>query len=174
MKVYPLTALLKCPHERGQIIDERKRAGTVSPHAFGDEWQAGQALQELDIRSIFAHNPQAKGRVERLFRVLQDRLMAELVLKGIQNIPSAIEFLRREFMDHYIHSFGVEAQESESAWCKLSPKIDFDMVISFRYQAVMGNDNAIRLGGIIIDIPEGPRQRGYAKTVDVRQFLDGS
>ncbi len=78
-------------------------------------------------------------------------------------------------MDHYIHSFGVEAQESESAWRKLSPKIDFEKVISFRYQAVVGNDRAIRLGGIIIDIPEGPRQRGYAKArVDVRQLLDGS
>jgi len=48
-------------------------------------------------------------------------------------------------------------------------------IISFRYQAVVGNDNTVRLGGMVIDIPEGPGQRGYAKAkVEVRQLLDGS
>ena len=102
------------------------------------------------------------------------RLIAELDLLGIKDIQSANEFLRQTFIDDYNHRFAVNAQESESAWRKLSPKIDLKKVISFRYQAVAGNDNTVRLGGIIIDIPEGPRQRGYAKArVDVRQLLDG-
>lgn len=137
--------------------------------------QVGKAIEELGIRPIFALTPQAKGRVERLFGVLQDRLLAELDLKGIKDIQSANEFLRREFIDDYNHRFAVKAQESESAWRTLSPKIDLEKVISFRYQAVVGNDNAVRLGDIVIDIPEGPRQRGYAKArVDVRQLIDGS
>ena len=53
--------------------------------------------------------------------------------------------------------------------------MDIERTISFRYQAVVGNDNAVRLGGNVIDIPEGPGQRGYAKAkVEVRQLLDGS
>jgi hypothetical protein len=53
--------------------------------------------------------------------------------------------------------------------------LDIDRTISFHYQAVVGNDNAVRLGGMVIDIPEGPYRRGYAKAkVEVRQLLDGS
>ena len=52
--------------------------------------------------------------------------------------------------------------------------LDVDRVCSFSYQATVGNDNAVRLGGIILDIPAGPRRRGYAKArVEVRQLLDG-
>ena len=58
---------------------------------------------------------------------------------------------------------------------KDTPDVDIERVISFRYQAVVGNDNAVRLGSMVIDIPKGPRMRGYAKaTVEVRQLLDGS
>ena len=50
-----------------------------------------------------------------------------------------------------------------------------EKVISFRYQAMVSNDNAIRLGDMVIDIPEGPGQRGYAKAkVEIRQLLNGS
>ena len=53
--------------------------------------------------------------------------------------------------------------------------MDITRAISFCYHAVVGNDNAVRLGGMVIDIPEGPGRRGYAKAkVEVRQLLDGS
>ena len=49
-----------------------------------------------------------------------------------------------------------------------------DRICSFRYEASVGNDNAVRVGGVILDIPEGPRHTGYAKSrVEVRQLLDG-
>jgi len=57
----------------------------------------------------------------------------------------------------------------------MSPFMDIERTISFRYQAVVGNDNTVRLGGMFIDIPQGPGQKGYAKArVEVRQLLDGS
>jgi hypothetical protein len=53
--------------------------------------------------------------------------------------------------------------------------MDIDRVCSFRYEATVGNDNTVRLGGIIIDIPPGPHRASYAKArVEVRQLLDGS
>ncbi len=52
--------------------------------------------------------------------------------------------------------------------------LDLERICSFRYQATVGNDNAVRLAGVILDIPEGPRHKGYAKSrVEVRQLLDG-
>jgi hypothetical protein len=70
--------------------------------------------------------------------------------------------------------FAKPARESQAAWRPLPKGVDVDRICSFRYQAMVGNDNAVRLGGIILDIPPGPRHRGYAKTrVEVHHLLDG-
>ena len=137
--------------------------------------QVGQALEDLGIEAIPALTPQAKGRVERLFGVLQDRLLAEMDLWDIQDIPQANRFLQEVFIEDYNRRFAVPPQNIESAWRPVPRGLDLDRVIAFRYQATVGNDNAVRLGGLTIDIPEGPRGRGYAKAkVDVHQLLTGS
>jgi hypothetical protein len=68
----------------------------------------------------------------------------------------------------------IAARTRQIAWRALPRGLDVDRICSFRYQATVGNDNAVRLGGIILDIPPGPRHRGYAKTrVEVRHLIDG-
>jgi len=140
-----------------------------------DPTQVGGCLQALGITSIFALTPQAKGRVERLFGVLQDRLIAEMELREITDMDAGNTFLTEHFIAEHNRRFAVTPELSRRAWRRVPKDVDIERVISFRYQAVVGNDNAVRLGGMLIDIPEGPRQRGYAKaTVEVRQLLDGS
>jgi len=137
--------------------------------------QVGAALKALGITPIFALTPQAKGRVERLFGVLQDRLIAEMGLSGITDMDAGNRFLKERFIADYNRRFAVRAEGSQKAWRRLPSGFDINKAISFRYQAVVGNDNAVRLGGMVIDIPEGSQRRGYAKaTVEVRQLLDGS
>ncbi len=136
--------------------------------------QVGQALKQLGIEPIFALSPQAKGRVERLFNTLQDRLVQELRLAGINTPQQATSFLNGPFKADFNARFAKPARESQSAWRPLSRGLDVDRICSFGYQATVGNDNAVRLGGIILDIPPGPRHRGYAKArVEVRHLLDG-
>ena len=136
--------------------------------------QVGQALRELGIEAIFALSPQAKGRVERLFNTLQDRLVQELRLAGITGPEQATAFLNGPFQADFNARFAKPARESQRAWRALPKGIDVDRVCSFRYQATVDNDNAVRLAGMVLDIPPGPRHRGYAKArVDVRQLLDG-
>jgi transposase len=136
--------------------------------------QVGQALRELGIKPIFALSPQAKGRVERLFNTLQDRLVQELRLAGIRTPQEASRFLNGPFKGDFNSRFAKPARESQAAWRPLPKGIDVDRICSFSYPATVGNDNAVRLGGIILDIPPGPRHRGYAKArVEVRQLLDG-
>jgi transposase InsO family protein len=136
--------------------------------------QVGQALRELGIEPIFALSPQAKGRIERLFNTLQDRLVHELRLAGIDTPQQATRFLNGPFKADFNARFAKPARESQSAWRPLSKGVDVDRICSFSYQATVGNDNTVRLGGIILDIPPGPRHRGYAKTrVQVRHLLDG-
>ena len=136
--------------------------------------QVGGALAALGITPIFALTPQAKGRIERLFGVLQDRLIAEMELLNITEIEAANTFLTECFIEEYNRRFGIAPETPQKAWRRVPKDLDIDTTISFRYRATVGNDNAIRLGGIVIDIPEGPSRRGYAKAqVEVRQLLDG-
>ena len=136
--------------------------------------QVGQALRELGIEPIFALSPQAKGRVEQLFNTLQDRLVQELRLAEISTPQEATSFVNGPFKADFNTRFAKPARESQTAWRLLPRGLDVDRICSFSYQATVGNDNAVRLGGIILDIPPGPRHRGYAKArVEVRHLLDG-
>jgi transposase len=150
---------------------------TIEEQLAGEQepTQVGGALKSLGITPIFALTPQAKGRVERLFGVLQDRLIAEMGLWEIKKISEANIFLKELFIKDYNRRFSLKPETAQRAWLKVPRNVDIERTISFRYQAVVGNDNAVRLGGHVIDIPEGPGQRGYAKAkVEIRQLLDGS
>lgn len=140
-----------------------------------DPTQVGAVLAELAIQPLFALTPQAKGRVERLFGVLQDRLVAELAFHGILSPEPANRFLQAHFISDYNQRFARPAAETTSSWRKTPAPLQLQRIISFRYPAVVGNDNCLRLHGEIIDIPPGPTGRSYAKArVEARQLLDGS
>jgi transposase len=136
--------------------------------------QVGRALENLGIRQIFALSAQAKGRIERMFGTLQDRLGAELDLAGIKT-PSAGNKLLPRLIPKFNRRFSVPSKQAEKAWRPLTNNLDIDRVISFRYPATVGKDNTVRLGGLILDIPPGPKRRSFAKAkVEARQLLDGS
>jgi hypothetical protein len=136
--------------------------------------QVTQALLALGIKPIFALSPQAKGRVERLFNTLQDRLVQELRLARITSPQQATLFVNGPFKTDFNARFAKPASESQPAWRPLPKAIDVDRICSFRYEATVGNDNAVRLSGIILDIPAGPHRRGYPRArVEIRQLLDG-
>lgn len=140
-----------------------------------DPTQVGACLKSLGITPVFALTPQAKGRIERLFGVLQDRLIAEMELRDIKEMDAGNRFLTEQFIEAHNRRFARAPEVSHRAWRRLPRGLDIERTISFRYQAVVGNDNAVRLGGMVIDIPEAPSRRGYAKAkVEVRQRLDGS
>lgn len=147
---------------------EEELAGEQTPT------QVGGAIKALGIEPIFALSPQAKGRVERLWGTLQDRLVSELRLAGIRDREGATAFLNGPFKADFNRRFARPPKETQAAWRPLPRTLDVDRVCSFRYDAVVGNDNAVRLSGWVLDIPPGPNRRGYAKArVEVRQLLDG-
>ena len=138
-----------------------------------DLTHVGYALEVLDINPIAALSPQAKGRVERLWKTLQDRLVSELRLAKACTLEEANRALSTYVPDHN-RRFAIAPQDATPAWRPLRGA-DVERACSFRYEAVVGNDNAVRLQGKIFDIPPGPGGRGYAKAkAEVRQLLDGS
>lgn len=135
--------------------------------------QVGAALEALGIQPIFALSPQAKGRIERLFRTLQDRLICSLRLAGITEMAPANTFLP-DFLTAHNARFADPPAQPHPMWRTAPARRERERILSLCYPAKVGNDNAVRLDGMILDIPPGPGKRSYAKQpVHVRQLLDG-
>lgn len=139
-----------------------------------DPTHVGRALKTLEIERIDALSPQAKGRVERLWGTLQDRLVSELRLAKARTAEQANAVLEK-YRPKHNQRFAVAPKDATPAWRPLRRGVDADRVCAFRYEATVLNDNTVRLAGLVIDIPPGPGGRGYARArVDVVQLLDGS
>ena len=128
-----------------------------------DPTQVGGCLQSLGITPIFALTPQAKGRIERLFGVLQDRLIAELALRDITEMDAGNRFLAEQFIDEHNRRFAVKSESSQKAWRKVPKGLDSKRAISFCYHAVVGNDNAVRLGSMVMTYQKVPDKEGMLR-----------
>jgi transposase len=144
---------------------EEELQGTQHPTQFG------QILRDLGIGYIAAHSPEAKGRIERLWATLQDRLVAELRLRGIHTVSAAEAYLPTYVVDHNAR-FPQPPAEPAAAWRR--PPRDLADRLSCRYPRRVARDNTVRLGPRLIQIPRGPHGRSYAGCrVEVRECLDG-
>ncbi|MDI6765188.1 MAG: ISNCY family transposase, partial [Thermodesulfobacteriota bacterium] len=162
-------------HDRHTTLTRTDDYWSIEEQLQGFQYptHVGRVLEELGIESIKAGSPQAKGRVERKNGILQDRMIPEMRLKGIQDIQTANEWLKNEYMKHHNARFTKKAAKEGSAFTPIS-KEQIYHTVSFAYEATVGNDNCVRLGGLIIDIPPGKNGRSFAKKkVLVRQHLDG-
>jgi transposase len=95
------------------------------------ETQFERALSELEIQVIHAHSPQAKGRVERVFRTLQDRLVKEMRLAGIKTLEEANRFLDR-YLPIFNRRFAREALEPEDLHRRLPKSVNLDDVLCIK------------------------------------------
>ena len=133
--------------------------------------QFGQVLRDLAIGYIGAHSPQAKGRIERLWETLQDRLVAELRWHGLTTVEAAEAFLPTYLVDHN-RRFAQPPADAAAAWRR--PPRDLADRLSCRYTRRVAHDNTVRLSSRWIQIPRGPHGRSYAgNRVEVRECLDG-
>ena len=136
-----------------------------------DPTHFGRVLRDLGIGFIRAHSPQAKGRIERLWATLQDRLVSELRLRGIATLEAAHAFLP-EFLDDFRRRFAHAPADPQPAW-RPAPR-DLALILSCRYTRVVARDNTVRVGARWLQIPAGPRGRSYAGCrVQARELLDG-
>ena len=134
----------------------------------------GRVLEELGVDIIPANSAPAKGRIERKNGVNQDRMIAEMRLGGIQDIEIANKWLEEVYMNRHNKRFARKAAKEGSAFIPISRE-QIHHTVSFAYEAVVGNDNCIRLGGLTIDIPPGKNGRSYARgKALVHQHLDGT
>lgn len=139
-----------------------------------DPTEVSRALEELDILSIAAHSPQAKGRIERLWGTWQDRLVAELRLADITDTATANAFLPA-FITAHNGRFAVPADDPGSAFRPLPHDLDLDRVLSLQTERRVRGDNTVSVNNHVIQIPPGPWRRSYTGAmVTVHLHLDGS
>jgi len=104
--------------------------------------QFERAAHELGIGLIFANSPQAKGRVERLFSTLQDRLIKELRLAKISTVEAANDFLEKIFLPSFNIQFAVEPRSQANLHCQLAVKEQkqLESIFSRQTERVAQND----------------------------------
>jgi transposase len=136
--------------------------------------QVARALEELGINLILAHSPQAKGRIERLWDTLQDRLVKELRRANARSLADANRVLKA-FLPRFRKRFTRQPTDSQSAYRPLPPGADLAAVCSFHYVRRVANDNTVRLEEHLVQVPPGPGGRSYAGCrVQLQERLDGS
>src|SRR6266705_5249808 len=145
-------------------LDEELR-GAQDPTHFG------QMLHALGIAFIPAGSPQAKGRIERLWQTLQDRLVSELRLQRLTTLEAANAFLPAFRADHN-RRFDRPPARPRAAW--RPPPRELPLLLGCRYHRRVAADNTVRLGLRGLQLPPGPRRRSWAGLrVELRELLDG-
>ena len=109
--------------------------------------QFGRALVELDIEWIAAHSPQAKGRIERLFGTLQDRLVKEMRLAGIDTLERANRFLEITFWPFWEERFTVRPAQNSDAHRRLERGHRLEEILSVRVARTVASDHTVKWQG---------------------------
>jgi len=131
--------------------------------------QFGRALKGLGVQLIHAHSPQAKGRVERLFNTLQDRLVKEMRLRGISSIVEANEFLK-EYLPIYNRRFSKKAAEAENLHRPVSKGLNLQRILCIKTERTVRNDFTLAHDRKLYQIEEAVK----TKKAMIEEYTDGS
>jgi len=135
--------------------------------------QVGRALAQLGIELIPAYSPEARGRSERMFGTLQNRLPQELRLAGITTMAAANRFLREIYLPAHNARFAVAPEEPGTAFVAWAGAGLAD-ILSIQEERSVSNDNTVRYKRLTLQIPEDKHRRHYVKAkVKVHQYHDG-
>lgn len=125
-------------------VDQAGLYGGIKRSGFS---QITRALKELGIAVIYAQSPEGKGRIERVFRTLQDRLIPELRLNQIKSFEVANKYLKTIYLADHNKRFAVEPEDPERAFLPLDPKYDLKEIFCIKEPRTVSPDHTISLRG---------------------------
>ncbi len=135
--------------------------------------QVGRALDWLGIEHIPAYSPEARGRSERMFGTLQDRLSKELAHAGIREIEAANCFIRDVYLPAHNARFAKPPAIDHSAFVAADPAMLAE-VLCIEEERIVARDNTVAYAGLRLQLPQSPLRPHYVKArVKVRQYPDG-
>lgn len=137
--------------------------------------QIGRALGELDIESILAHSPQAKGRIENAFGTLQDRLVKEMRLAGINSLAQANDYFQLVFVPFWEHRFAAAPRSPQNAHRPLGREHRLEQILSWRVSRRVTSDYTVSWEGQRWGVPREHVRAGLrGARVEIERRLDGS
>jgi len=137
--------------------------------------QVGRALQRLGIEHIAAYSPEARGRSERMFGTLQDRLIKELAKAGIDEIEVANAWIRDVYLSEHNGRFARPAAVPEIAFVAVFDGAALTEALCGQEERVVGRDNTVSWAGLKLQLPESPLRHHWVKVrVRVHEYPDGT
>ena len=136
--------------------------------------QVGRALVELGIEHIPAYSPEARGRSERMFRTLQDRLVKELSQAGITDIETANRFIAEVYLPEHNARFAVEPEQENSAFVACTPE-QWREVLCIHETRQVGKDNTVSWRARRLQIPPSPLRPHFVRAkLRLHEYPDGA
>jgi transposase len=136
--------------------------------------QVGRALALLGVEHIAAYSPQARGRSERVFQTLQDRLVKELSLARTATVEAANAYIRDVYLPAHNARFAVKAEQEGSAFVAIKG-VELSEILCIQEERQVGNDNTVAFNRHRLQIPPSPLRAHFVKArVKVRQYPDGT
>jgi transposase len=147
------------------------RRVTVIDQLEGDsgESQFQRAMKQLGVKVLYANSPQAKGRIERFFRTLQDRLVKEMRLAAIKTLSEANSYLERYLVEHN-RKFCIQPAEASNLHRPVTKDICLQSILSLQMRRFVRNDSTIFYGGKIYQL----QQKVASRYITVEERIDGS
>jgi hypothetical protein len=124
--------------------------------------QVGRALAQLGIEHIPAYSPEARGRSERMFRTLQDRLPKDLALAGIRDVEAANRYLREVWLAGHNARFAIAPADSASAFVPVA-EAQWRDVLCIQEERVVAPDNTVSWERRRLQIPPHPARAHFVK-----------
>lgn len=136
--------------------------------------QVGRALKQLGVEHIAAYSPQARGRSERAFLTLQDRLPKELALAGITTVAAANRWLAQTYIPEHNAAFAVEAEQEGSGFVADGAQL-WREILCVQDERTVGNDNTVTWRKLTLQLPPSRLRPHFVRaTVRVHEYPDGA
>jgi transposase len=135
--------------------------------------QVGRALKQLGIEHIAAYSPQARGRSERAFLTLQDRLPKDMVLAGVTTVEAANGWLAETYIAQHNADFAVEAQQEGSGFVPDRAALWRD-ILCIQEGRTVDNDNTVKWRNHSLQLPASRLRPHFVKAnVRVHEYPSG-
>jgi len=178
---FPAEDTLSCMRVLQKIVEKRgifqilyvDRAGIFGGPKRAHFSQVKRALKELGIHIIFANSPEAKGRIERLWNTLQDRLIPEMRIRKIQTYREANLFLQEQFLPNdYAAKFKVIPANLQTAYKPLPTGISLDEIFCMKIYRGVKRDHTFSWGNEIYRIDSPLKHSIYKQKIEIRTYQD--
>lgn len=143
--------------------------GSGKRHNFS---QVVRACEELGIKIIRANSPQAKGRIERSYKTLQDRLIPELRLKGITSMRDANRYLQQVYWPDWNKRFSVEPKEQISRYTPLREGVNLDNILCMKFDRIVNSDHTFCYENKRYQLEPGHFRTLRKKTITIHEYKD--